>query len=151
MALVFAGICSHAPGITGRAERADPVVRDAFYAQLDRMRQAIENSGAEALVVIGISDDDIFGADVSLEPSIEVAYRGTWQTATPDLSFFWRASLARVEIDVSGFGNSASADETGFGLGIGGTWRGFTLGYTQYLGDLDDIDRLHIGYRFKTR
>ncbi len=52
MPLVFAGICSHAPGITGRAERADPVVRDAFYAQLDRMRQAIEDSGAEALVVV---------------------------------------------------------------------------------------------------
>jgi 2,3-dihydroxyphenylpropionate 1,2-dioxygenase len=52
MALVFAGICSHAPGITGRADRADPVVRDAFYAELDRMRQAIEDSGAEALVVV---------------------------------------------------------------------------------------------------
>ncbi len=52
MALVFAGVCSHAPGITGRSERADPVVRDAFYGQLDRMRQAIDDSGAEALVVI---------------------------------------------------------------------------------------------------
>jgi len=52
MALVFAGICSHAPGITGRSERADPVVRDEFYANLDRMRQAIVDSGAEALVVV---------------------------------------------------------------------------------------------------
>jgi 2,3-dihydroxyphenylpropionate 1,2-dioxygenase len=32
MSLVFAGVCSHAPGITGRRERADPKVRDAFYA-----------------------------------------------------------------------------------------------------------------------
>ena len=52
MALVFAGVCSHAPGITGRSERADPETRDAFYAQLDRMRQAIEDSGAEALIVV---------------------------------------------------------------------------------------------------
>ena len=52
MALVFAGVCSHAPGITGRSERADPETRDAFYAQLDRMRQAIEESGAEALIVV---------------------------------------------------------------------------------------------------
>jgi 2,3-dihydroxyphenylpropionate 1,2-dioxygenase len=52
MALVFAGVCSHAPGITGRAERADPVVRDAFYEKMGAMRQAIEDSGAEALVVI---------------------------------------------------------------------------------------------------
>lgn len=53
MSLVFAGVCSHAPGITGRADRADPVVREAFYASFDRQRQAIEDSGAEALVVVG--------------------------------------------------------------------------------------------------
>lgn len=52
MPLVFAGVCSHAPGITGRAERADPAHRDALYAQFDRMRAAISDSGAEALVVI---------------------------------------------------------------------------------------------------
>lgn len=52
MPLVFAGVCSHAPGITGRAERADPKVRDEFYAGLNRMRQAIEDSGAEALIVV---------------------------------------------------------------------------------------------------
>ena len=53
MSLVFAGVCSHAPGITGRADRADPVVREAFYASFDRQRQAIEDAGAEALVVVG--------------------------------------------------------------------------------------------------
>lgn len=52
MSLVFAGVCSHAPGITGRAERADPEIRDAFYAQLDHMRSAIEDARADALVVI---------------------------------------------------------------------------------------------------
>jgi Catalytic LigB subunit of aromatic ring-opening dioxygenase len=53
VSLVFAGVCSHAPGITGRKERADPKVRDAFYASYDRMRQAIEAARPEALVVIG--------------------------------------------------------------------------------------------------
>ena len=38
MPLVFAGVCSHAPGITGRADQADPEVRDRFYAAFDRMR-----------------------------------------------------------------------------------------------------------------
>ena len=28
MSLVFAGVCSHAPGIVGRKDRADPVLRD---------------------------------------------------------------------------------------------------------------------------
>ncbi len=52
MALVFAGVCSHAPGITGRAERADPEARDTFYAALRRMREALEASRPDALVVI---------------------------------------------------------------------------------------------------
>jgi aromatic ring-opening dioxygenase catalytic subunit (LigB family) len=53
MSLVFAGVCSHAPGITGRKDRADPVVRDAFYAAFDRMRQALEASKPDALIVVG--------------------------------------------------------------------------------------------------
>lgn len=53
MSLVYAGVCSHAPGITARAERADPVVRDEFYANLEIMRKDIKNSGAEALIVVG--------------------------------------------------------------------------------------------------
>ncbi len=53
MSIVFAGVCSHAPGITGRGDRADPVVRDAFYASYDRMRHAIEVQRPDALIVIG--------------------------------------------------------------------------------------------------
>ena len=52
MSLVFAGVCSHAPGITGRAERADPEVRDAFYAKLDELRERLEASRPDALIVI---------------------------------------------------------------------------------------------------
>ncbi|HEX7080508.1 MAG TPA: extradiol ring-cleavage dioxygenase [Gammaproteobacteria bacterium] len=52
MSLVFAGACSHAPGITGRAERADAAVRDAFYAKLDELRARLEASAPDALVVI---------------------------------------------------------------------------------------------------
>ena len=52
MSLVFAGVCSHGPGITGRSERADPVVRDEFFANFERMRQAIEDTKPDALIVI---------------------------------------------------------------------------------------------------
>jgi aromatic ring-opening dioxygenase catalytic subunit (LigB family) len=52
MPLVFAGACSHAPGITGRAERADPAARDAFYAAMDDLRQRIEATKPDALVII---------------------------------------------------------------------------------------------------
>ena len=52
MSLVFAGVCSHAPGITGRAVRADAKVRDAFYAKLDEMRQRLESARPDALIIV---------------------------------------------------------------------------------------------------
>ena len=53
MSLVYAGVLSHAPGITGRAHLVENTSkRDEFYAKLDVQRQEIEASGAEALVVI---------------------------------------------------------------------------------------------------
>ncbi|HUN77038.1 MAG TPA: hypothetical protein VMU40_21185 [Steroidobacteraceae bacterium] len=52
MSLVFAAACSHAPGITGRAQRADASVRDRFYANLERLRGALEAARPQALVVI---------------------------------------------------------------------------------------------------
>ncbi len=52
MPLVFAGVCSHGPGITGRAERADPVARDLLYAAFDAMREDIEHAKPDAIVVV---------------------------------------------------------------------------------------------------
>ena len=52
MPLVYAGVCSHAPGITGRKHLADPDISDAFYAAFDEMRADLEASGAEAVIVI---------------------------------------------------------------------------------------------------
>ena len=52
MSLVFAGVCSHAPGIVGRAERADPAVRDSFYASLAGMRAELEATEPDALIVV---------------------------------------------------------------------------------------------------
>ena len=52
MSLVFAGACSHAPGITGRAERADPDLRERFYHHLDELRIRIEATQPDALIVV---------------------------------------------------------------------------------------------------
>ena len=53
MSLVYSGVLSHAPGITGRAHLVENKARrDEFYAKLDRQRQDIEASGAEALIVM---------------------------------------------------------------------------------------------------
>ncbi|MEM7097335.1 MAG: extradiol ring-cleavage dioxygenase [Pseudomonadota bacterium] len=53
MPLVYAGITSHAPGITGRAHMVENTqLRDALYAALERQRGEIEASGASVLVVV---------------------------------------------------------------------------------------------------
>jgi aromatic ring-opening dioxygenase catalytic subunit (LigB family) len=53
MSLVYCGVLSHAPGITGRADLVDNTAkRDEFYAKLDQQRQEIEATGAEAMIVM---------------------------------------------------------------------------------------------------
>ena len=52
MPLVFAGVCSHAPGITGRADQADPAVRNAFYDAFGTMRASLEAARPDAVVVV---------------------------------------------------------------------------------------------------
>ena len=54
MSLVYAGIISHAPGITGRAHLVKNTgLRDEFYKHLENQKNHIEESGADVLIVIG--------------------------------------------------------------------------------------------------
>ncbi|HEX7761613.1 MAG TPA: extradiol ring-cleavage dioxygenase [Caulobacteraceae bacterium] len=52
MSLVYAGVCSHAPGITAREDLAPKDLHDGFYAAFDRMRQKIEAARPDALMVV---------------------------------------------------------------------------------------------------
>ncbi len=52
MPLVFAGVCSHAPGITGRAHLADPDQKDRLYRAFGDLREQLEASKPDALVVV---------------------------------------------------------------------------------------------------
>lgn len=52
MSLVFAGVCSHAPGITGRAHLADPAVKDEFHSQFHRMGEMLRAAKPDAVIVI---------------------------------------------------------------------------------------------------
>ena len=45
MSLVFAGICSHAPGITGRAHLAEPALRDPFHAAFRDLGAELRRAG----------------------------------------------------------------------------------------------------------
>jgi 2,3-dihydroxyphenylpropionate 1,2-dioxygenase len=53
VSLVFAGVCSHAPGIVSRSELADPGLRDTLYAAFDEMREQLEAARPDALMVVG--------------------------------------------------------------------------------------------------
>ena len=52
MSLVFAGICSHAPGITGRAHMADPAIAAEFYDSYRRMGEALAGAEPDVLIVV---------------------------------------------------------------------------------------------------
>ena len=52
MSLVFAGVSSHAPGITGRAAMADPKLKDGFHSAYRAMGEAIAETRPDALIVV---------------------------------------------------------------------------------------------------
>jgi len=52
MSLVFAGICSHAPGITGRIHMADKDDVRTLQSAMNEMRENLERAKPDALIVI---------------------------------------------------------------------------------------------------
>lgn len=52
MTLVFTGVCSHAPGITGRAERAPADLRESFYAAFEGFGEALREAKPDAIMII---------------------------------------------------------------------------------------------------
>lgn len=53
MPLVYAGVTSHGPGMTGRAHLVENIeAREQLYAALATQSQAIKDSGAEVMVVV---------------------------------------------------------------------------------------------------
>ena len=52
MTLVYAGTCCHAPGMTSRAEMAAPETQKQLHDAFARQRQALVDTGTEALVMV---------------------------------------------------------------------------------------------------
>ncbi len=52
MSLVFAGVMSHAPGITGRADRAPAELREGLYAGFEQLRLALEATKPDAVIIL---------------------------------------------------------------------------------------------------
>ena len=52
MSLVYAGIASHAPGITGRAHMADPAIVAEFHGAFRAMAARLKAARPDALVIV---------------------------------------------------------------------------------------------------
>jgi aromatic ring-opening dioxygenase catalytic subunit (LigB family) len=52
MSLVFAGICSHAPGITGRAHMAERTITDEFYRAYRGMADELAAAKPDVLIIV---------------------------------------------------------------------------------------------------
>jgi aromatic ring-opening dioxygenase catalytic subunit (LigB family) len=126
MSLVYAGVLSHAPGITGRAHLVENISkRDEFYARLDQQRQEIEDSGAEALIVIAAEHFANFfmnnmpafciGIGDSYEGPIEdPEWLGINKTKVPGAPDIGR----RIAVEVMNSVDTAFAEEWKFDHGI---------------------------------
>jgi aromatic ring-opening dioxygenase catalytic subunit (LigB family) len=53
MSLVFAAVCSHAPGITGRASMADKALKDEFHARFHALGEQLAAARPDALLIVG--------------------------------------------------------------------------------------------------
>jgi 2,3-dihydroxyphenylpropionate 1,2-dioxygenase len=126
MSLVYSGVLSHAPGITGRAHLVENTAkRDEFYAHLDQQRQEIADSGAEALIVIAAEHFANFfmnnmpafciGIGASYEGPIEdPEWLGIEKTSVPGAPDVGR----RIVIEVMNTVDTAYAEEWKFDHGI---------------------------------
>jgi len=52
MTLVYSGVCSHGPGITGRADLAPPELRDPFFAAYHQMRDDMMATKPDAIIIL---------------------------------------------------------------------------------------------------
>ena len=52
MSLVFAGVCSHAPGITSRAHLADPEVKNAVHTAMNTLGEQLRAARPDAVIVV---------------------------------------------------------------------------------------------------
>ncbi len=87
--IVVAAAASHAPGITGMREAADPEQASRFYAGMEKLHEAFEKARPD--VIIEISNDHLYNFYLNNMPSICIGtgtahkgpYEGGWMGLDP--------------------------------------------------------------------
>jgi aromatic ring-opening dioxygenase catalytic subunit (LigB family) len=125
VSLVFAAVCSHAPGITGRAHLADAAQKDALHAELHRLGESLRGARPDALIVIAAEHFANFFMDNMPAYAIGMAdhyegpiedpgWLGIARTRIPGNADLSRRVIAKVMEDV----DVAFAEEWKFDHGI---------------------------------
>ena len=82
MSLVFAGVCSHAPGITGRAHMADAEIADEFYRAYRGM--AVELAAAKPDVLVIVAAEHFANFFMNNMPAFAVGMAETYEGPIED-------------------------------------------------------------------
>ncbi len=114
MSVVFAGVCSHGPGITGRAHLAEPHLRDPFHAAYRHFGEEMRATRPDALVLVGAEHFANFFmdnmpayamgmADAYEGPIEDPAWLGIERTSIPGAAALSRRLIAEVmqSVDVA--------------------------------------------------
>ena len=114
------------PESPGRANQADPTVRDAFYASFDQMRRDIEATKPDALVVIAAEHFANFFMDnlptfaLGMADFYDAPHRGCWLAWHRQISCPWQSRFVRTAVSRKSCRPSMSAtpEEWKFDHGI---------------------------------
>jgi aromatic ring-opening dioxygenase catalytic subunit (LigB family) len=125
MSLVFAAVCSHGPGITGRAHLAEAAAKDALHARMRGLGDSLREARPDALIVVAAEHFANFFmnnmpayaigmADRYEGPIEDPAWLGIERTAVPGNAELSRRLIGEVMNDV----DVAFAEEWKFDHGI---------------------------------
>ncbi|MEO3877286.1 outer membrane beta-barrel protein [Rheinheimera fenheensis] len=97
----------------------------------------------EALAVIGLNSDKVYGVDVKLQSLIGAAYRPTLKL-NDSVELHARLGVFNGRVKASGFGMSESDSSTEVGFGVGIDFKKVSLSYL----NVDDTNFITATYRF---
>lgn len=97
----------------------------------------------EAIGVIGLNSDEVYGIDVKLESMIGAAYRPTIKL-NDSVELYGRAGWFHGRVKASGYGMSESDSSSEFGFGVGVDFNKVSLSYL----NIDDTNFVTATFRF---
>ena len=97
----------------------------------------------EAIAVLGLNSDKVYGVDVKLQSLIGAAYRPTIKL-NESVELHARLGVFNGRVKASGFGMSETESSTEVGFGVGIDFKKVSLSYL----NIDDTNFLTATYRF---